>query len=338
VEVTRRSLPERLGPLRRLRHALGAAAGLGARADASGPPASGGVAPSPAELTLPDAPGPVARWRRAWADTDYLHLLDLAITRPQLARCATVAVVSPKGGVGKTTITALLGTLVAHLRRDMVLAVDANPDYGSLGRVLCPAHRFFVDDVAAWLGGAGPVPPSMADVNARLGAGPAGLRVLPAPTDPGRMSRIGFDTYHDVIGRMKDYAGLVLLDCGTGLQEPAARAAVEAADQVIVVSDADPATASLVAEAICRSPMTQPMTLVVNKVPLRGGRLDLRRLADTVAGAEQIVVIPADPGAASALGVGAFRWEEVPAAWQRSVRELAAVLIAGWAGLGLTSR
>jgi MinD-like ATPase involved in chromosome partitioning or flagellar assembly len=204
--------------------------------------------------------------------------------------------------------------------------------------VLCPAHRFFVDDVAAWLGGAGPAPPSMADVNARLGAGPAGLRVLPAPTDPGRMSRIGFDTYRDVIGRMKDYAGLVLLDCGTGLQEPAARAAVEAADQVIVVSDADPATASLVAEAICRSPMAQPMTLVVNKVPLRGGRLDLRRLADTVAGAEQIVVIPADTEAASALGVGAFRWEEVPAAWQRSVRELAAVLIAGWAGLGLTSR
>src|SRR6202035_1240052 len=127
-----------------------------------------GATPSPAELTLPDAPGAVARWRRAWEDTDYLHRLDRAITRPQLARCATIAIVSPKGGVGKTTTTALLGTLVAHLRRDLVLAVDANPDYGSLGRVLCPSHGFFVDDLAAYLG-VGGAAPSMADLNARLG-------------------------------------------------------------------------------------------------------------------------------------------------------------------------
>ena len=65
---------------------------------------------------------------------------------------------------------------------------------------------------------------------------------------------IGFDTYRDVIARMKDYAGLLLLDCGTGLHEPAAHASLDAADMVVVVSDADPATASLVAEAIAGSP------------------------------------------------------------------------------------
>jgi MinD-like ATPase involved in chromosome partitioning or flagellar assembly len=264
-----------------------------------------------------------------------MHRLDRIITRPQLSRCATIAVVSPKGGVGKTTTTALLGTLAAHLRRDLVLAIDANPDYGSLGRVLCPTHTFFVDDLATYLAEAGANGPSMADLNARLGSGPHGLRVLPAPTEPERMGRIGIDTYRQVIARMQDYAGLVLLDCGTGLQEPAARAALEAADQVVVVSDADPATASLVAEAVCRIPLAAPLTLVVNKMPARGGRLDLGRLAESLPGVDHVVVIPSNPKAACALGVGAFSWDGVPADWQTSVRELAGVLIAGWAELGL---
>ena len=96
---------------------------------------------------MPDAPGWLLRWRRSWEDTDYLRRLDRAVMRPRLARCATIAVVSPKGGVGKTTMTALLGTLIAHVRRDLVLAIDANPDYGSLGRVLCPENVFYVDDI-----------------------------------------------------------------------------------------------------------------------------------------------------------------------------------------------
>jgi MinD-like ATPase involved in chromosome partitioning or flagellar assembly len=293
---------------------------------------AGRATPSPAELTLPDAPGPIARWRRAWEDTDYLHRLDQAIAKPQLARCAMVAVVSPKGGVGKTTTTALLGTLVAHLRRDLVLAIDANPDYGSLGRVLCPDNVFFVDDIVARLNAS---IPSMADLNAWLGAGPHGLRVLPAPTDPARMSRIGFEVYSQVIRRMKDYAGMLLVDCGTGIHEAAAQAALAAADQVVIVSDADPATASLVSEAAARMPKCGPLTLVVNKMPSRGSRLDLNRLAETLPGVDTMVVIPAEPKAASTLGLGAFTWSGVPVSWQRAVRELAAVLIAGWPALGL---
>jgi hypothetical protein len=48
-----------------------------------------------------------------------------------------------------------------------------------------------------------------------------------------------------------------------------------------------------------------------------------------------MVVIPAEMKAASMLGLGAFTWSDLPDAWQRTVRELAAVLIAGWPSLGL---
>jgi MinD-like ATPase involved in chromosome partitioning or flagellar assembly len=330
---TRQMLPVRYRSIHRLRRSLVAAAGRtdpGWRSVTS----ANRLTPSPGELTLPAAPGPLARWNREWENTDYLHRLDLAVTRPQLSRCATIAVVSPKGGVGKTTITALLGTLTAHLRRDLVVAVDANPDYGSLGRVLCPAHDFCVDDLAADFAASGPAL-SLADLNARLGAGPHGLRVLPAPTDPTRMAQIGLEVYREVIGRLKTYAGLLLLDCGTGLHEPAATAALAAADQIIAVSDAEPATASLVAEAICRIPLAAPLSLVVNKMPARGGRLDLNRLAETLPSVDHVVVIQADVKTASTLGVGAFNWDHAPTAWQRSVRELAAVLIGSWAHLGL---
>ena len=70
-------------------------------------------------------------------------------------------------------------------------------------------------------------------------------------------------------------------------------------------------------------------------MPARGGRLDLDRLAETLPGVDHVVVIPTEAKAASALGIGAFSWEGVPVSWQRAVRELAAVLIAGWGSLGL---
>ena len=61
------------------------------------------------------------------------------IHAPLLRRWVTVVVVSPKGGVGKTLVTAILGSLLAFLRRDRVIAVYANPDTsGWLGRRLVP--------------------------------------------------------------------------------------------------------------------------------------------------------------------------------------------------------
>ena len=43
-----------------------------------------------------------------------------------------VAIASQKGGVGKTTVTTLLGMALADAREDRVIAIDANPDRGTL--------------------------------------------------------------------------------------------------------------------------------------------------------------------------------------------------------------
>ena len=47
--------------------------------------------------------------------------------------CRTVAFISRKGGVGKTTTCLLVGHTFALHRGDRVVALDANPDAGTLG-------------------------------------------------------------------------------------------------------------------------------------------------------------------------------------------------------------
>ncbi len=143
----------------------------------------------PRGLTLPATSSPLDRVRRAWAASDYDRRLEQRIVAPRLCRCATIAVVSPKGGPGKTTITALLGSLLAFLRRDRVIAVDANPDFGSLGRRLAPGHTVFLDDLLA-----GPLAEdslTTTQLDAQLGRGPDGLMVAPAPdrSRPGQGAR-----------------------------------------------------------------------------------------------------------------------------------------------------
>jgi MinD-like ATPase involved in chromosome partitioning or flagellar assembly len=163
--------------------------------------------------------------------------------------------------------------------------------------------------------------------------------VLPAPTDPARMWRLDEDAYRKVIERLQDFVGILLLDCGTGLQEPAAGAAIKSSDQLILVTDAEPAAASLVAEAGRLVAQTgRPIVLVVNKMPPTGSVLDLERFARSLPEASGLVVIPEEPNAAARLAAARFGWREAPSSWRKAVSELAVQVVSDWPALGLTLR
>jgi MinD-like ATPase involved in chromosome partitioning or flagellar assembly len=332
ISRTAAALPERLGSLSRFGQAMGAALSKEAPAAA---PRDENAPPDPKALTKPVPTTPMDRFRGSWRRTDYLRRLDDEIADPKLRRCATIAVLSPKGGVGKTTLTALLGSLFALVRRDRAVAIDTNPDYGSLGRTLTPDHNVFVDDLLDIL----QHPElSITQLDANLGRATDGLMVLPAPTDPARMARLDRAAYAKVIERMQAMAGLLLLDCGTGLQEPAAQAAMMAADQFVLVSDAEPSTASLVAEASgLLERVGTPLTLVVNKLPSSGGRLDLSELERRLPRARGMVTVVADPAQAARVAAGEFSWRDADGAWSRAIRELAVVLAKDWKRLGLAT-
>jgi hypothetical protein len=123
------------------------------------------------------------------------------------------------------------------------------------------------------------------------------------------------------------------LDCGTGLQEPAALAAQACADQLVLVTDAKPSTASEAA-ALLRT-VGPPLTLVVNRMPAKGAEIDLDGLDALIADAQGLVCVSEDQQGATRVASGDFSWDDAPAAWDRQIRELAVVLQADWPGLGL---
>lgn len=288
----------------------------------------------PNDLTLAMAPSRLERARTRWRELDYIGQLDTLISEPRLLHCATIAVVSPKGGVGKTTVTALLGTLLSLLRRDPIVAVDTNPDFGSLGRVLTPDQSWYVDDLAQLVLEDDEL--SLTALDSHLGRAVHGLLVVPAPTDPARMAALDEEAYSRVIARLKDFFSLILLDCGTGLQDPASAAAIAAADQVVLLTDAQPATASLVAESTdLLHQWGRPITVVVNRMPAKDARLDIHQLSRYLPAARGLVVVPDDMVAASRLAAGSFDWRDGPPTWQLALRQLAVVLVSDWRRLGL---
>lgn len=334
LERGRSSLPIRLGVVSRAARATGALVSVGAPGEASG--GSGPGKTSRSALSLPGRRSPLARFEQNWEESNYLHRLHERIATPRLSRCATIAVISPKGGVGKTMLSVALGALLARVRRDRIVAVDTNPDYGSLGPALIPGHDVFVDDLAGVLRRPELTVP---ELDSYLGRGPDGLMVLPAPTDPDRMDRIGRETYTEVITGLQGLVGMLILDCGTGLKDPAAQAAVLRADQLVLVSDAEPATASLVAQAADLLRLSGlPLTLVVNKVPRRkkAARLDIERLGAVIVEATGLVSVGFDEQVAAAVAQGNFTWDHAPEAWRRAIGELAAILCADWPRLGLS--
>ena len=283
-------------------------------------------------LTIPRSASALERAREAWRLSDYSTRLADLIAAPRLARCVTIAVVSPKGGVGKTTTAALLGTLFAMIRSDRVIAIDSNPDHGTLGRSLTADHPIFVDDLLDVID----QPALTVTMLERfLGRGPHGLLVLPAPTDPERMERLDRTAYNRVIHRLQELAGMLILDCGAGLYHPATQAAMEAADQLVIVSDADPLTAGIVVEAARRLPENRSYTVVVNKLPRSGSRLDMDSLVGEARSARGVIGVGADPEAAAKVANGRFSWDAAPDDWQLAFRKLAAVLAADWQQLDL---
>jgi MinD-like ATPase involved in chromosome partitioning or flagellar assembly len=287
---------------------------------------------APAALSTWQPDGAAQRAFRAWRATAYQSLLEERIIEPRLRRCVTVAVMSPKGGVGKTTISALVGTLLAQLRRDRVVAIDTNPDFGSLGRSLTANHRTYVDDLIHLLN----IPSlSVTSLDAHLGRAANGLMVVPAPTDPARMASLDEEAYLHVIRRLQALVGVIVLDCGTGLQEPPARAALKAADQIVLVTDADPATASIVVEGSRLLAQTESrLVLAVNKMPSGRVPLDVDLLGQHVRRARGLVIVPNHRRAAARLSMGTFRWQEAPRAWRIAISELVAILAADWSELG----
>ncbi|WP_264917030.1 MinD/ParA family ATP-binding protein, partial [Mycobacterium kiyosense] len=198
--------------------------------------------PSHTDLGLVRArPLPQRGWRRA------VHRLtglnpgesELENTRQKLvARVSqpvrgdySIAVLSMKGGVGKTTTTVGLGSTFAAIRGDRVIAVDANPDFGTLAQRGPDQSRSTVrdllldDNIFRY-----------SDIRRHTSQSTSRLEILASERDPATSEAFSDADYRVVIRLLQRFYNLILTDCGTGLVHSAMSAILDEADAIVLVA------------------------------------------------------------------------------------------------------
>ena len=243
-----------------------------------------------------------------------------------LAGCYKIAMLSLKGGVGKTTATVTLGSTFASLRGDRVVAVDANPDRGTLSQkiplettatvrhLLRDSHRIT----------------RYSDVRAYTSQSPSRLEVLASESDPAVSEAFSEDDYRRTMDLLEHFYNIVLTDCGTGLMHSAMRGVLDQADSLVLVSSgsidgARSASATLDwLDVHGYSALVRRSVAVLNSVRPGSGKVDLTKVAEHFAArCRAVTTIPFDPHLEEGAEV---ELQSLSNATRQALLELAAVV------------
>lgn len=142
-----------------------------------------------------------------------------------------IGVVSIRGGVGKTRTTAGVGTAYAiHRKNEPVLAIDANPTYGALGRFIDPTATASIRDFLA---------EKKLDnypmARHYTGKNTPGLEVLGGNQNVANPFDLSPQAFEEVRQRVRRFYQLALVDCGPEIEHPVMRAVLSSVDSLIIV-------------------------------------------------------------------------------------------------------
>lgn len=269
--------------------------------------------PSPfdeAALSRIPAPVPAHGWRRAVARLsrhalvpapspaerealDVVARIQRRVTRPR-----TITVLSTKGGTGKTTTALGLASTLARYRPDRVVALDGNPDAGTLAyrvpRQSAASARDLLDARDAIVG--------YSDLRAFVQPTTSRLEVVASPDDPHESRMLGREEYHHLLALLRRHYSVVVVDCGTGIVDAATRGIVEVSDQVVVVAaptvDSTRAAAYLLTWLAGHgfADLVEQAVVVVNNVPARPGQVDVDAIERHLSsGVRASLRVPHDP-------------------------------------------
>ncbi len=247
-----------------------------------------------------------------------------------LQGCYRIALLSLKGGVGKTTMTATLGATFASIRGDRVVAVDANPDRGTLSQKVpmeTPATvRHLLrdaDGIARY-----------SDVRSYTNQGPSRLEVLASESDPAVSEAFSADDYRRTLEVLERFYSLVLTDCGTGLMHSAMDGVLDKADALIIVSSgsvdgARSASATLDwLDAHGHQDLVRNSIAVINAVRPRSGKVDMHKVVDHFSRRCRAVrLVPFDPHLEEGAEIDLARLKRET---REALLELAAVVAGGF--------
>ncbi|PVZ10101.1 MinD/ParA family ATP-binding protein [Actinomycetospora cinnamomea] len=275
----------------------------------AGTPAPGSHGPasydlSSAHLLRPSKRAPQTGWRRALfvgtgglvnpgeSPGDAARRELIARVNQPLHGCYKIAMLSLKGGVGKTTTTTTLGSTFASLRGDRVIAVDANPDRGTLSQKIpletTATVRHLLRDATRVR--------RYSDVRAYTSQGPSRLEILASEQDPAVSEAFSEVDYRRTVTLLEHFYNVVLTDCGTGLMHSAMKGVLDVADSLLIVSSASidgarSASATLDwLDAHGYRDLVSRSVAVINYVRRSSGNVDLDRVSDHFAARCRAVV------------------------------------------------
>ncbi|MER6617884.1 MinD/ParA family ATP-binding protein, partial [Streptomyces xantholiticus] len=177
-------------------------------------------------------PSGAARFKLGGKKEEAERQRKLDLIRTPVLSCYRIAVISLKGGVGKTTTTTALGSTLATERQDKILAIDANPDAGTLGRRVRRETGATIRDLVQAI----PYLNSYMDIRRFTSQAPSGLEIIANDVDPAVSTTFNDEDYRRAIDVLGKQYPIILTDSGTGLLYSAMRGVLDLADQLIIIS------------------------------------------------------------------------------------------------------
>lgn len=218
--------------------------------------------------------------------------------RTPLQDCHRIAVLSLKGGVGKTTATVALGSMLASLRGDRVVAIDANPDRGTLSSKVPRTSAHTVRELLA----DAPRLHRYVDVRKYLSQADSRLEVLASANDPELAEAFGELEYRAVDDLLQRHYSILLTDCGTSILHSAMYGVLDLADTLVIVSSATEdsgASAEATLDWLENNGYTDQVreaVAVISLFPATAQRVDVDELTHHFEGrTRRVVQVPHDP-------------------------------------------
>ena len=240
-----------------------------------------------------------------------------------------VPVLTRKGGVGKTTVTALLGMALADVREDRVVAIDANPDRGTLSERVNKQTRATVRDAVTRASAIS----SFSDFTSLVSRDETRLDILASDTDPMLSEAFDEDDYNVVADLCAKFYSIALTDCGTGIVHSVMRATLQRADSVVIVSGGSVDEARLASETLTwleangYGDLVRNAIVALNTATQGTNLVKLEEIeAHFRSRVREIVRIPYDPQLAAGSVVN---YDGLKPLTRAAARELAALVVDG---------